>query len=306
MSAAPHKKEALGKGIRSLLQHIDADLKSTAAAMPAEEKVIAATTIERIPLDQIEVNPMQPRRDFDEKALEELAQSIRIHDVIQPITVTRIQHKKFRLIAGERRLRAARIAGLKDIPAYIRQADDRQLLELALTENLQREDLNAIETALSYRRLMEECELTQEQVAERIGKDRTTVTNYLRLLKLPPDIQVAVRNGEISMGHARAIINVENAEQQLFVFHEIIRKQLSVRQTEELVRQLGRGHKSKPSTKNQLPPAYQRIQDQLTDLFSTRVKLQRQSNGRGHIAIDFYSDEELNRILELLQRVRRS
>jgi len=195
MSAAPHKKEALGKGIRSLLQHIDADLKSTAAAMPAEEKVIAATTIERIPLDQIEVNPMQPRRDFDEKALEELAQSIRIHDVIQPITVTRIQHKKFRLIAGERRLRAARIAGLKDIPAYIRQADDRQLLELALTENLQREDLNAIETALSYRRLMEECELTQEQVAERIGKDRTTVTNYLRLLKLPPDIQVAVRNG---------------------------------------------------------------------------------------------------------------
>jgi len=249
---------------------------------------------------------MQPRRDFDEKALEELAQSIRIHDVIQPITVTRIQHKKFRLIAGERRLRAARIAGLKDIPAYIRQADDRQLLELALTENLQREDLNAIETALSYRRLMEECELTQEQVAERIGKDRTTVTNYLRLLKLPPDIQVAVRNGEISMGHARAIINVENAEQQLFVFHEIIRKQLSVRQTEELVRQLSRGHKSKPSTKNQLPPAYQRIQDQLTDLFSTRVKLQRQSNGRGHIAIDFYSDEELNRILELLQRVRRS
>lgn len=153
---------------------------------------------------------------------------------------------------------------------------------------------------------MEECELTQEQVAERIGKDRTTVTNYLRLLKLPPDIQVAVRNGEISMGHARAIINVENAEQQLFVFHEIIRKQLSVRQTEELVRQLSRGHKSKPSTKNQLPPAYQRIQDQLTDLFSTRVKLQRQSNGRGHIAIDFYSDEELNRILELLQRVRRS
>jgi ParB family chromosome partitioning protein len=305
MSASPHKKEALGKGIRSLLQHIDADFKSPSGAL-AEEKIVSATTFERIPLDLIEVNPMQPRRDFDEKALAELAHSIRLHDVIQPVTVSRISHKQYRLIAGERRLRAARMAGLKDIPAYIRQADDQQLLEMALTENLQREDLNAIETALSYRRLMEECGLTQEQVAERIGKDRTTVTNYLRLLKLPPDIQVAVRNGNISMGHARAIINIEHVDQQLFVFHEIIRKQLSVRQTEELVRQLGRGHKNKPSTQNQLPPSYQRIQDQLTDLFSTRVKLQRQSNGRGHIAIDFYSDEELNRILELLQRLRGS
>ncbi|MBX5439284.1 MAG: ParB/RepB/Spo0J family partition protein [Thermoflavifilum sp.] len=306
MSAAPHKKEALGKGIRSLLQHIDADLKSTAAAIPGEEKVVAATAIERIPLDQIEVNPMQPRRDFDEKALEELAQSIRIHDVIQPITVSRIHHKKYRLIAGERRLRAAKMAGLKDIPAYIRQADDRQLLELALTENLQRADLNAIETALSYRRLMEECELTQEQVAERIGKDRTTVTNYLRLLKLPPDIQVAVRNGEISMGHARALINIEHADQQLFVFGEIIRKKLSVRQTEDLVRKISSGQRMrKQSTTASLPPAYQRIQDQLTDLFSTRVKLLRQSGGRGHIAIDFYSDEELNRILDLLQRIRK-
>ncbi|SFV33693.1 ParB/RepB/Spo0J family partition protein [Thermoflavifilum thermophilum] len=304
MSAAPHKKEALGKGIRSLLQHIDADFKSPSGTL-AEEKLVSATTFERIPIDQIEVNPMQPRRDFDEKALAELAHSIRLHDVIQPITVSRIGHKQYRLIAGERRLRAARMAGLKDIPAYIRQADDQQLLELALTENLQREDLNAIETALSYRRLMEECGLTQEQVAERIGKDRTTVTNYLRLLKLPPDIQIAVRSGEISMGHARAIINIENIEQQLFVFHEIIRKKLSVRQTEELVRQLDRRHKNKPTASGtQLPPAYQRIQDQLTDLFSTRVKLQRNPSGKGHIAIDFYSDEELNRILELLQRIR--
>ncbi|MBX6380113.1 MAG: ParB/RepB/Spo0J family partition protein [Thermoflavifilum aggregans] len=304
MSAAPHKKEALGKGIRSLLQHIDADFKSPSGTL-AEEKIISATNFERIPLDQIEVNPMQPRRDFDEKALAELAHSIQTHDVIQPITVSRIGHRQYRLIAGERRLRAARMAGLKDIPAFIREADDQQLLEWALTENLQRQDLNAIETALSYRRLMEECGLTQEQVAERIGKDRTTVTNYLRLLKLPPDIQVAVRSGEISMGHARAIINIENIEQQLFVFHEIIRKKLSVRQTEELVRQLDRRHKNKPAASGtQLPPAYQRIQDQLTDLFSTRVKLQRNQSGKGHIAIDFYSDEELNRILELLQRIR--
>ncbi|MCL6524661.1 MAG: ParB/RepB/Spo0J family partition protein [Thermoflavifilum sp.] len=311
MSASSHKKtsqpsgkEALGKGIRSLLQHIDADFKSPSGAL-ADEKVMTATTFERIPLDQIEVNPMQPRRDFDEKALAELAQSIQVHDVIQPITVSRIDHKQYRLIAGERRLRAARMAGLKDIPAYIRRADDQQLLEMALTENLQREDLNAIETALSYRRLIEECGLTQEQVAERVGKERSTVTNYLRLLKLPPDIQVAVRKGEISMGHARAIINIENVEQQLFVFHEIIHKQLSVRQTEELVRRITTQPKSKRSAATaQLPPAYQRIQDQLMDLFSTRVRLQRNAAGKGNISIDFYSDEELNRILELLQRIR--
>ena len=253
----PSKKEALGKGIRSLLQNIDTDLKQTTSAL-GEQVIAQATGIERIPLDQIEINPKQPRRDFDEQALQELSQSIKLHDIIQPITVSRIG-KKYQLIAGERRFRASKMAGLKDIPAYVRQANDQELLELALLENLQRENLNAIEIGLSYKRLMEEISLTQEQVAERMGKERSTVTNYIRLLKLPPDIQVAVRNNKLSMGHARTLIGVENVEKQLFIFGEIMKNGLSVRQTEELVRKVNhieKGNTKKPA-KNSLPPAYQ-------------------------------------------------
>lgn len=296
----PNKKEALGKGIRSLLQNIDTDLKQTTNAL-GDSVVAQATGIERIPLDQIEVNPKQPRRDFDEQALQELSQSIKIHDIIQPITVSRVG-KKFQLIAGERRFRASKMAGLKDIPAYVRQANDQELLELALLENLQRENLNAIEIALSYKRLMEEVTLTQEQVADRMGKERSTVTNYIRLLKLPPDIQVAVRNGKLSMGHARTLIGVENVEKQLFIFGEIMKNGLSVRQTEELVRkvnQVEKGHVQKPAKSN-LPPAYQKIQDNLASHFSTKVNLDRSKNGKGSINIEFYSDEELDSILEKL------
>jgi ParB family transcriptional regulator, chromosome partitioning protein len=301
MTSQPNKKEALGKGIRSLLQNIDADLKNTTHSLG--EKVVAATSIERIAIGLIEINPKQPRRDFDEKSLQELSASIKLHDLIQPVTVSRIGTKKYRLIAGERRLRASKMAGLKDIPAFIRQADDRELLELALTENLQRENLNAIETALSFKRLMEECELNQEQVADRIGKERSTVTNYIRLLKLPPDIQVAVRNGNISMGHARAIINIEKPDQQLYIFKEIQLRHLSVRQTEELVRKISGNEKKnflKPVTKK-LPVAYQQIEDKLSSHFATKVKLARGKNGKGNISIDFYSDEELNRILDMLE-----
>ncbi|ACU59525.1 ParB/RepB/Spo0J family partition protein [Chitinophaga pinensis] len=296
----PNKKEALGKGIRSLLQNIDTDLKQTTSAL-GEQVVAQATGMERIPLDQVEINPKQPRRDFDEKALQELSMSISLHDVIQPITVSRIGAKKYQLIAGERRLRASKMAGLKDIPAYIRQANDQELLELALLENLQRENLNAIEIGLSYKRLMEECVLTQEQVADRMGKERSTVTNYIRLLKLPPDIQVAVRNGQISMGHARALIAVENVEKQLFVFNEIMRDGLSVRQTEELVRKaasLDKNNIKKAAGKITLPPAYQKIEDNLATHFATKVKLDRSKNGKGSVTIEFYSDEELDSILE--------
>src|SRR4029079_12401028 len=190
---------------------------------------------------QIEPNPKQPRRDFDETALSELAASLKLHDMIQPVTVTRLSTGKYRIIAGERRYRAAKIAGLKDVPVYIRETKDGQLLELALLENLQRENLNAMEIALSYKRLMEELDYTQEQLAERMGKERSTIANYIRLLKLPPDIQVAVRNGIISMGHARALINVDVVDKQLFIFHEIKNKELSVRQTEDLVRKLYTG-----------------------------------------------------------------
>ncbi|HQD10682.1 MAG TPA: ParB/RepB/Spo0J family partition protein, partial [Flavihumibacter sp.] len=194
----PKKNDALGKGIRSLLQNIDADLKNTAGQLKPQV-VEAATGMMRIAIDQIETNPKQPRRDFDEQALKELSQSIKLHDIIQPVTVSKLPSGKYRLISGERRFRASKMAGIKDIPAYIRQADDAQLLELALLENLQREDLNAIEVSLSYKRMMDELNYTQEQVAERMGKERSTVANYVRLLKLPPDIQVSVRNGGISM-----------------------------------------------------------------------------------------------------------
>jgi ParB family chromosome partitioning protein len=202
------------------------------------------------------------------------------------------------LIAGERRWRAAKMAGLKDIPAYIRHADDQQLLELALLENLQREDLNAMEISLSYKRMMDELEYSQEQVAERMGKDRTTVTNYIRLLKLPPDIQVAVRNGELSMGHARALINVDTIDKQLYIFKEIKEKGLSVRQTEALVRTLYKqsGHVKKPS-KSSLTPLFQKIEDKLASHFGTRVKLKHSRTGSGQITFDYYSQEELNKLL---------
>lgn len=296
----PNKKDALGKGIRSLLQNIDADLKSTAGNLKTE--VLEQTTASnRISLDQIEINPKQPRKDFDEAALSELAISLKLHDIIQPLTVSKMANGKYRLIAGERRFRAAKIAGLKDVPVYVRQANDAELLELALLENLQRENLNAIEIALSYKRLMDELDYTQEQVAERMGKERSTVTNYIRLLKLPPDIQVAVRTNVITMGHARALINVDVVDKQLFVFAEIKSKQLSVRQTEDLVRKIYTGNTPvKSSIKTQLPPAFKKIEDNLASSFGTKVKMVHSSKGNGAVTFEYYSLEELNSLLEKL------
>jgi ParB family chromosome partitioning protein len=296
MTNPKQNKDALGKGIRSLLQSIDSDLKNTAGQLKPQA-VEAATSVLRLPIENIETNPKQPRRDFDEQALKELAHSIKMHDLIQPVTVSKLHGNKYRLISGERRLRAAKMAGLKDVPAYIRQADDQELLELALLENLQREDLNAIEIALSYKRMMEELNHTQEEVAERMGKDRSTVTNYIRLLKLPPDIQVAVRNGEISMGHARALINVDKIDQQLYIFDEIKTKELSVRQTETLVRNLYK-EKTTSKTNNSLPEGYKKVEDKLASHFSTRVKLKHSKNGSGQITFDYYSLEELNKLLD--------
>jgi ParB family transcriptional regulator, chromosome partitioning protein len=297
MSTPKQNKDALGKGIRSLLQSIDSDLKtSTGAIKPAVVENVTGTN--RIPIDEIEVNPKQPRRDFDEQALQELASSIKLHDIIQPVTVSKLPSGKYRLISGERRLRASRIAGLTDIPAYIRQANDAQLLELALLENLQREDLNAMEVALSYKRMMEELDYTQEQVGERMSIDRSTVANFIRLLKLPPDIQLAVRNGELSMGHARALINVDSIDKQLYIFKEIKQRGLSVRQTEELVRNLYKqGGAVKKTSKSALSPAFQKIEDKLASQFSTRVKLKHSRNGSGQITFDYYSLEELNKLL---------
>ncbi|HNU88512.1 MAG TPA: ParB/RepB/Spo0J family partition protein [Ferruginibacter sp.] len=294
----PNKKDALGKGIRSLLQNIDADLKSTAGSLKPEVVEQASASM-RISLDQIEVNPKQPRRDFDETALNELAASIKMHDIIQPLTVTRLASGKYRLIAGERRFRASKIAGLKDVPVYIRQANDTELLELSLLENLQRKDLNAMEVALSYKRLMDELEYTQEQVAERMGKERSTVTNYIRLLKLPPDIQVSVRNGEVTMGHARALINVDMVDKQLYIFNEIKKRGLSVRQTEELVRKQY-SPAVKVAVKQTLAPDLKRIEDNLASQFNTRVKLKHGKKGNGSILFEYYSTEELNALLDKL------
>lgn len=290
-------KEALGKGIRSLLQSIDEDLKTSSGHLKSNV-VENATNSNRIPIDEIETNPKQPRHDFDEQSLNELASSIRLHDLVQPVTVSKLPSGKYRLISGERRWRAAKLAGLKDLPAYVRQVNDDQLLELALLENLQREDLNAMEVALSYKRMMDELMYSQEQVAERMGKDRSTIANFIRLLKLPPDIQVAVRSGELSMGHARALINVDTIDKQLYIFDEIKTKGLSVRQTEALVRNLYRqtGHVKKAS-KSRLSPAFQKIEDKLASHFSTRVKLRHSRNGGGQIILEYYSLEELNKIL---------
>jgi ParB family chromosome partitioning protein len=298
----PNKKDALGKGIRSLLENIEADLSTTAKTLQKESPEKFSQVNIRIPLNMIEANPDQPRHDFDDSALSELAASIKIHDIIQPLTVTKLANNKYRIIAGERRFRAAKIAGLADVPVYIRENKNSKTLELALLENLQREDLNAIEIALSYKQLMDEMDYTQEQLAERMGKERSTVTNYIRLLKLPPDIQAAVRNGIISMGHARALINVDMVDKQLYIFDEIKNKELSVRQTEDLVRKLYIPKDAvNNSVKATLPPSLKKIEDNLASYFSTKVKMTQNKKGTGSITFDYYSLEELNSILGKMQ-----
>ena len=297
MSTSKQNKDALGKGIRSLLGSIDAELKSGSGELK-KTVIETATGTSRIPLSEIETNPKQPRTHFDEQGLKELADSIKIHDIIQPITVSRMSNGKYRLISGERRFRASGMAGLKDIPVYIRQANDAELLELALLENLQREDLNAMEISLSYKRMMDELDYTQDTVAERMGKDRSTISNFIRLLKLPPDIQLAVRNNELSMGHARALINIDTVDKQLYIFKEIKDRGLSVRQTEALVRNLYKQTGAKKIKRpGGLSSSFQRIEDKLASQFDTRVKLKHSSNGSGQITFDYYSVEELNKLL---------
>ncbi len=302
------QKAQIGKGIGALLGNIKDEVnnfdgnktkrKSTSVAI--EENVVGS--ISRIPLTQISVNPKQPRRDFDQKALQELSDSIKLHDVIQPVTVIKLSPKSFQLISGERRFRASKLAGLKDIPAYIRTADTQELLEMALLENLQREDLNAIEIGLSYKQLMDECKLTQEEVAERMKKERSTVANYLRLLKLPPSIQSAVRADEISMGHARAILSLEHIDQQLTAFEEVKNKSLSVRATEAFVKTLKKGKVKKGLTKaTALAPQYRKVEDDLASHLSTKVKMDRKKNGKGTILIEFYNDTDLDRILQAMK-----
>lgn len=301
MSSKPTTKSQIGKGIGALLGNIKEEVNAFQKVASDPEEILVGS-ITRIPLNQIEVNPKQPRRTFDELPLQELAESIKLHDIIQPITVVKTGTKKYQLISGERRFKAAAMAGLHDIPAYVRVANDQEILEMGLLENLQRENLNAIEIGLAFKRLMTECNLTQEEVADRMKKERSTVTNYIRLLKLPPSVQVSVRNKDLSMGHARALLSLEHIEQQLFASKEIIDKQLSVRAAEELVKKLmtqkQAGQPAKPGKETTLAPAYKRIEDQMASHLSTKVAMQRKKNGKGTITIEFYSDSDLERILD--------
>ncbi len=296
-----NKKDALNRGIRSLLGSIDTELKNPSTGTLKSEVVAKNTSISRVALSEIIPNPRQPRQDFDQKAIEELAQSMRQHDIIQPLTVTPLSNGKYKLIAGERRWRAAKLAGLKDVPVYIREADDKQVLELALLENLQRENLNAIEIGLGYQRLIDECAMTQEEVATRMGMDRSTVSNYIRMLKLPPDIIVAVRNGTLSMGHARALINAGEVDKQLFVYNTIVEKKLSVRQTEDLVKQLYKPAKKKDNPAGQQKNSLQHVQQQISSQLGTKVKLDHHKSGRGKIILEYFSVEELNSLLEKMK-----
>ena len=303
MSKSTPNKELIGKGLRSLLQNIDSDYKNPAGRVPAAtiQKTVASN---RILLTDIQVNPKNPRKDFDVTALQELAKSIQIHDLIQPITVAQLANGKYQLIAGERRFRAAKLAGINDLPAYIRHGNDKELLELALLENLQRVDLNEIEIALSYQRMMHELNYTQENVAERMGKDRSTVSNYIRLLELPPNIQAALRNGSLSISLAKLLIGKE-VDKQLFLFKEIVEKGLTVRQAEELIKKVTQaGKMSTPSTagaKSQLSPVYKKLEDKLSSHLSTKVQLQHQKNGSGKITVEYADLNGLNKILEAMQ-----
>jgi ParB family chromosome partitioning protein len=302
------KRKALGRGLSALLSDNSSDDRLEVDSLPSanitsSQPTVSASGMTEIPMEEIETNPFQPRSHFDQEALQELAESIHVHGIIQPVTVRKLSAHQYQLISGERRFQASKLAALKTIPAYIRAANDQQMLEMALIENIQRENLNAIEIALSYQRLMSECSLKQEELGERVGKNRTTVTNYLRLLKLPPDIQIAVRDTKLSMGHARAIINVENADQQLYIFKKAIEEELSVRKVEDLVRSLSMEKSVKPqstATPSSGSKEITNLQGKLSSHFGTRVVIK--SDGKkGDIRIPFLSVEDLNRILDILK-----
>ncbi len=294
------KRNALGKGLSALLNDSVNVLPNKNEAISSAE-IGSVGSVNDIKISEIEVNPFQPRTDFDHDAMAELADSIKLQGLIQPITVRRINAHRYQLISGERRLRASRLAGLTQIPAYVRTANDQQMLEMALIENIQRENLNAMEVALSFQRMIDECALKQEELGERVSKNRSTVTNYLRLLKLPPSIQASIRDGRISMGHARALINIGDPAKQLYIHTQIIQQELSVRKVEELVRDLQRPPVRKEGKQPEpLSFQVQKIQDDLASKFSTKVKLKVSGQGKGTIEIPFLSEDDLNRILEML------
>lgn len=262
-----------------------------------------SSSINEIPLQQIHANPNQPRREFDEAALQELAESIGAIGIIQPITLRKMSEGDYQIIAGERRFRASQLAGLKTIPAYVRTADDEKVMEMALVENIQREDLNAMEIALAYQNLMEQHDMTQEKLSERVGKNRATIANYLRLLKLPAEVQMALKERTLDMGHARALLSLSSPSQQLELFHEIQRNGYSVRKVEELAAAINDGKKDRKKAKRGSND-YKMLQKQLASFFGTQVKLSCSDDGKGKIAISFRNEEELERIIALLDKLK--
>lgn len=298
------KKPALGRGLGALLQSADTDITSKSGLQLPDRNQQVVGAVATLPIAHIEANPFQPRTQFEKEALLELSESIKEHGIIQPVTVRKLGYDKYQLISGERRFRASQIAGLTEIPAFIRIANDQEMLEMALVENIQRQDLDAIEVAFSYQKLIEECNLTQEQLSEKVSKKRSTVANYLRLLKLPVEIQLAIRTKEISMGHARALINISEEKKQLQIAQRIIKEGLSVRQVEELVKD----EKIKQATTNgktKTPPTSlsftnQKIMEDLSSFLKSNVQIQKNKEGKGKLIIPFATDEDLERIAELL------
>ncbi len=291
------KKSPLGRGLGALIEGVEKE---------ALEKKVEANL--QIDINSIEANPFQPRLRFDNQSLEELAASIRQLGIVVPLTVRETGDGRYQLIAGERRLRAARMAGLTHVPAYIRTADDTAMLEMALVENIQREDLDAIEVAITYQRLIEECSLTQEQLSDRVGKQRSTVANYMRLLRLPAEIQLGIRNRNLSMGHARTLVNIEDPAKQIKVFYHIIEEDLSVRATEELVRHLQSASAKDPAKvekKKRLNTEFGEVAKQLTSLFRSEVQFRINEKGRGKIVIPFADSDEMERIIGLLDKLNR-
>lgn len=303
MTSNPKKRSALGKGLGALLESSSTDITTSSSSSVASTGGVAL-----IPIDAIEANPFNPRTNFEKEALNELRDSIKIHGIIQPLTVRKLGKDRYQLISGERRFRASQLAGLTEVPAYVRVANDQAMLEMALVENIQREDLNAIEVALSYQRLIDEIGLTQDQLSQKISKSRTSITNHLRLLKLPAEIQLGVRDHLISMGHARALVSAGDEERQLDLYRQIIDFQLSVREIEELIRTNGSKTAEQtsplPKTTNtpELSAAQEVFKNHLSDRISSKVEIKKSYSGSGKIIISFSSEVDLNRIIELINK----
>jgi len=294
----PQKRNALGRGLSALLS----DQDTQGGDLPSIPSSTGVGPVNEVNIELIETNPYQPRTHFDLVALEELSQSIQVQGIIQPITVRKLGDK-YQLISGERRLQASKMAGLTTIPAYVRTADDEQMLEMAIIENIQRQDLNPMEIALAYQRLMDELGIRLEDLGEKVGKKRATVNNYIRLLKLPPEIQIGLKNQKISMGHARAMINIPDKDDQLKVYRQVIENELSVRKVEELVRNLNLKpeKKSSSSPKSGKSIHITKLEQNLEERFGSRVSIKQASTGKGELRLHFDSTEDLNRILELLE-----